>query len=53
MKTGREGFRTALDVSAYSLIPIARYAADYMNEGGSIVAMTFPGGGARIPGVQT
>ena len=34
MKTGREGFRLALDVSAYSLLPIARYAAPLMTDGG-------------------
>ena len=50
MKTGREGFRTALDVSAYSLIPIARYAADYMTEGGSILAMTFQAAERVFPG---
>ena len=50
MKTGREGFRTALDVSAYSLLPIARYASDYMTEGGSIVAMTFQAAERVFPG---
>lgn len=50
MKTGREGFRLALDVSAYSLLPIARYAADYMNDGGSIVAMTFQAAERVFPG---
>ena len=36
-KTGREGFRTAMDVSAYSLIPLAHHAAPLMklNEGGA------------------
>ena len=50
IKTGREGFRTALDVSAYSLIPIARYASDYMTEGGSILAMTFQAAERVFPG---
>ena len=50
MKTGREGFRTALDVSAYSLLPITRYASDYMTEGGSIVAMTFQAAERVFPG---
>ena len=36
-----EAFRTALEVSAYSLIPIVRLAAESMAEGGSIVTMTF------------
>ena len=50
MKTGREGFRMALDVSAYSLIPIARSAAGYMTEGGSILAMTFQAAERVFPG---
>ena len=40
----------ALDVSAYSLLPIARYASDYMTEGGSIVAMTFQAAERVFPG---
>ena len=40
-QTSREGFRTALEVSAYSLLPIVRHAVPLMDEGGSIVAMTF------------
>jgi enoyl-[acyl-carrier protein] reductase I len=39
--TSREGFRTALDVSAYSLIPITKYAAPLMKDGGSVMAMTY------------
>ena len=40
-KTGRDGFRIALEISAYSLIPVARYAAPLMPEGGAIVTLTF------------
>lgn len=42
-KTSREGFRTALEVSAYSLIPMARVALPLMEKagGGSMVAMTY------------
>lgn len=50
MSTGREGFRTALDVSAYSLLPISRYAAPHMTDGGSIVAMTFQASERVFPG---
>ena len=51
METSREGFRVALDVSAYSLIPIARYGAPLMGEeGGSIVTMTFQASGRVFPG---
>ena len=49
--TDREGFRTALDVSAYSLMPITRYAAPLMeNEGGSIVTLTFQASQRVFPG---
>ena len=52
MKTGREGFRTALDVSAYSLIPISRYSADYMTEGWQHPRHDLPGGRACLPRIQ-
>lgn len=51
MVTPREGFRLALDISAYSLIPIARYGSALMrSEGGSIVAMTFQASERVFPG---
>jgi len=37
----REGFKTALEISAYSLIPLARHAAELMPNGGSIMALTY------------
>jgi enoyl-[acyl-carrier protein] reductase I len=45
--TSREGFRIALDVSAYSLIALARGAAPLMaaRGGGSIVTLTYLGSG--------
>jgi enoyl-[acyl-carrier protein] reductase I len=50
-QTSREGFKTALEISAYSLIPIARYAAPLMeSEGGSIVALTFQASERVFPG---
>ena len=36
-----EGFRTAMEVSAYSLVPVVRLAAERMSDGGSVIAMTF------------
>lgn len=41
VNTSREGFKTALEISAYSLIPVSRYAMPLMREGGSIMAMTY------------
>jgi len=46
----RQGFLTAQDVSAYSLVPLARAAAPLMKEGGAIVAMTYYGAEKVIPG---
>ncbi|MBK8027735.1 MAG: enoyl-ACP reductase [Chloroflexi bacterium] len=37
----RDGFKMALDVSAYSLIAMSKRAAPLMTEGGSIMCMTY------------
>ena len=47
--TTREAFRIAHDVSAYSLVALARGAAPLMTEGGSIVAMSYYGAEKVIP----
>ena len=44
-----EGFRTALEVSAYTLIPVVRLAAERMPQGGSVMAMTFGSAQRVIP----
>jgi enoyl-[acyl-carrier protein] reductase I len=41
LNTSREGFRTAMDVSVYSLIAVARGAAPLMTEGGSVMTLSF------------
>lgn len=49
--TKREGFRLALDISAYSLVPIARYGTPLMKPGGgSIVTMTYQASHRVFPG---
>ena len=48
--TGREGFRVALDVSAYTLIPLVKHAAPLMAQGGSVIAMTFDASQKVYPG---
>ena len=48
--TGREGFRIAMEVSAYSLLPLVRHAAPLMTGGGSVVAMTFDASQRVYPG---
>ena len=49
--TTREGFRIALDVSAYSLIALARAAAPLMEKrrGGSILTLTYLGSDRVFP----
>jgi enoyl-[acyl-carrier protein] reductase I len=49
VNTTREAFRIAHDVSAYSLVALARGAAPLMSEGGSIVAMTYYGAEKVVP----
>jgi enoyl-[acyl-carrier protein] reductase I len=41
--TDREGFAVAMDVSAYSLVALARAARPLMTEGGSILTLTYYG----------
>ena len=51
LNTSREGFRVALDVSAYSLIALARAAAPLMEKrgGGSILTLTYLGSERVFP----
>jgi enoyl-[acyl-carrier protein] reductase I len=48
-QTSREGFQLALDVSAYSLVSLTRCALPVLNEGSSIVAMTYLGSVRSVP----
>jgi enoyl-[acyl-carrier protein] reductase I len=47
--TSRAGFATAMDVSAYSLVALARSAAPLMPNGGSIICMTYYGAEKVVP----
>src|SRR3989441_1007614 len=49
VNTSREGFRVAHDVSVYSLIALARAAAPLMEDGGSILTMTYYGAEKVVP----
>jgi enoyl-[acyl-carrier protein] reductase I len=49
INTSREAFRVAHDISAYSLVALARGAVPLMTEGGSIVAMTYYGSEKVVP----
>ena len=49
VNTTREAYRIAHDVSAYSLVALARGAAPLMTDGGSIVAMSYYGAEKVVP----
>jgi len=48
-QTSRAGFQLALDVSAYSLVTLARGAKGLMVDGGSIITLTYLGGVRVVP----
>ncbi len=48
--TTREAWAQALDISAYTLLAMAQRAVPLMPDGGSVIAMTYYGGEAVIPG---
>jgi enoyl-[acyl-carrier protein] reductase I len=51
--TGRDGFRTALEISSYSLTSLARAAEPHMKDrdgGGSVMTLTYIAGGRAVPG---
>ena len=49
VNTSREAYRIAHDISAYSLVALARSAAPLMTDGGSIVAMSYYGAEKVVP----
>lgn len=49
LNTTRQGFATALDVSAYSLVAVTRAAVPLMTEGGSVVTLTYLGSERVVP----
>jgi len=48
--SSREGFKTAMDISVYSLAIVAHHAAKVMPNGGSIATLTYYGGEKVVPG---
>ncbi|HEV8700755.1 MAG TPA: enoyl-ACP reductase [Candidatus Polarisedimenticolia bacterium] len=50
LATSREGFKMAMDISAFSLAALARRAAPLMEGGGSILALTYLGSEKVVPG---
>jgi len=49
LQTSREQWRQALDISAYSLVGMARLAQPLMNKDGAIIAMSYLGAEKFIP----
>jgi enoyl-[acyl-carrier protein] reductase I len=49
VNTTREGFRMAHDVSVYSLIAVCREATPLMEDGGSVITMTYYGAEKVVP----
>ena len=50
VETSRDGFKLAMDISAYSLLAVSNAARGIMNENGAIAAMTYFGGEKAVPG---
>lgn len=48
-QTSREGFKLAMDVSAYSLVAVTKRAVPLMNKGGSIITMSYFGAEKVVP----
>jgi len=50
VEASREGFRTAMDISVYSLAIVCRHAATVMPHGGAIATLTYFGGERVVSG---
>ena len=49
VETSRDGYLLALEVSSYSMVAVARAAADLMPQGGSMMTLTYLGSVRVIP----
>jgi len=49
IETSRDGFRLAMEISAYSLLALCNFARPIMNRGCSVMAMTYFGGEKVVP----
>jgi len=50
VETSREGFKLAMEISAYSLIAVVNAARDVLADRASVVTMTYFGGEKAVPG---
>jgi enoyl-[acyl-carrier protein] reductase I len=49
LHTSRDGFRVAMDISAYSLVAIARHAEPLIPAGGALLTLTYVGAERVLP----
>lgn len=49
-KTGREDFKQAMDISAYSLVSVCQHAFDVFREGAAVLTLTYLGSVKFVPG---
>jgi enoyl-[acyl-carrier protein] reductase I len=47
--TSRDGFAMAMDISSYSLIALVGHLKDNLNDGGSVIALTYLGATQIVP----
>ena len=50
IETSREGFKMAMEISAYSLMAVTNAAKEILKPGASVVTMTYLGGEKCVPG---
>ena len=50
LRSSRDGFKMAMEISVYSLASVARHAAEVMPDGGSIATLTYFGGEKVVAG---
>ena len=50
IETSRDGFKMAMEISAYSLLAVSNFARPILNPGASILTMTYFGGEKCVPG---
>ena len=50
IETSRDGFKMAMEISAYSLLAVVNAAKDVLSERSSVCAMTYFGGEKAVPG---
>ncbi len=50
IRTSREGFKSAMDISCYSFLAVSNAVRELLNPGASLLTMTYFGGEKAVPG---